>query len=769
MSAAAGIAVLDARPTPQSAAWGAPRAPVAQRSWLRLATFAALALYGLARWATLFDPAPTWRLLGLAAVAVALAAVGYLLREVSGPAVAALAIVAGLGALAIAGVPLAWIVHVRIAVTARGIGRGLSALPTMLVPYVGAGHWIRVVIVLGAGVLLLDGAIVLAFAPRVLGDLRRAAVALPLTALAVVPSALVRPQLPYMQGLVLFVLLAAFMWGERVRRPAAGGAVALVALAGVVATIAAPSLDQRRPWLDYRAWAGTLVSVKLDTFDWNQRYGPLNWPRSGHEVLYVRAARADYWKAENLDVFNGYGWQAGAQTDAIGLPRPDRQATRMWTQELRVTIQGMQSTDVIAAGFASKPTGLADLTSAGQSAGTWVAGQALGPGASYRVRTYSPRPTAADLTHLVGRYPNRLLADYRTISLPNPEPSVGPAPEVEFAPFHSADAVQSAITPYGPEGQAAITSSPYAGAYALARTLAKRASTPYEFVARVENYLSQGFQYNENPPVRRYPLESFLFQGKIGYCQQFSGAMALLLRMGGLPARVAAGFTSGTYDQADREWIVSDLDAHAWVEVWFPHYGWVRFDPTPRAAPARGGQGILPILKKLPGASSALGHPVRRPAAPAPTVTGAAHGSGAHGLSPLWIVLAVALLAAGGGFGVMLMRPARTAEQLVTELERALARSGRPVSDGATLASLERRLRSSPSAAQYVRAIRLARFGGHTELPTAAQRRALRAQLRFGLGTVGRLRALWALPPRPAPLHAAPRRPDQGPAGPRRP
>ena len=61
--------------------------------------------------------------------------------------------------------------------------------------------------------------------------------------------------------------------------------------------------------------------------------------------------------------------------------------------------------------------------------------------------------------------------------------------------------------------------------------------------------------------------------------------MALLLRMGGIPARVAVGFTTGTYDTATHQYVVSDIDAHAWVEAWFPHYGWVRFDPTPAAAP----------------------------------------------------------------------------------------------------------------------------------------------------------------------------------------
>ena len=66
-----------------------------------------------------------------------------------------------------------------------------------------------------------------------------------------------------------------------------------------------------------------------------------------------------------------------------------------------------------------------------------------------------------------------------------------------------------------------------------------------------------------------------------------------------------------------------------------------------------------------------------------------------------------------------------------------------------TLAALERRFRTSPQAAAYVRALRMARFSGDTELPSLGQRRALRAQLRAGLGLTGALRALWALPPRP--------------------
>ena len=82
-------------------------------------------------------------------------------------------------------------------------------------------------------------------------------------------------------------------------------------------------------------------------------------------------------------------------------------------------------------------------------------------------------------------------------------------------------------------------------------------------------------------------LDGFLFDARSGYCQQYSGAMALLLRMAGIPTRVATGFTAGSLDRKAKEYVVRDLDAHSWVEAWFPELGWVTFDPTPSSAPPR--------------------------------------------------------------------------------------------------------------------------------------------------------------------------------------
>ncbi len=750
------------------------------RPWLRLAAFAALGAYGLDRWATLMHPVPGWRLAGLLALAVALAGgVPWLARR--DPVVAALTgFFLLLAAFPVAGLRWQWFVHVRVRVSADAIGTGLQTLPSTLVPYLGHSQDVRLVIMLGAAVLLLDAAAVIGFsgwggaAAAPMSDARRAAAALPLTALAIVPSTLLRPQWPYVQGLVLFVLLAAFLWGERVRRQSTGSALAAVMTAGVVAAVAAPHIDQRSPWIDYRAWAGSIAHRQVDAFNWNQTYGPLRWPHVGHQVLTVRARTADYWKAENLDVFNGTGWAQTApglvQGQSPDLPTPKLSAFARWSQTIQVSITGMETEDLIAAGSAGAVSGPVVGIGQGTDPGTWVANAQLGPGTTYSVTTYSPRPSAHQLATAGRRYPGLQLTNYLTLMLPVAGVPAGVMPQVQFPRFHTVGTPASYVPSPEPDAAAVVRHSPYAGAYALAQRLAGQAATPYAFVAAVERYLGRGFTYNENPPPARYPLESFLFSSRQGYCQQFSGAMAMLLRMGGVPARVAAGFTPGTYDSSSHRWVVTDRDAHSWVEAWFPKYGWVRFDPTPASAPARAGSTAAPITKPSAGVSGATTAAPRRDTG-GPSATVATAPRAGQGGGPAWWVVVVGVVAGGvvGGLLWLVVRVPRAGEGLIDELERALVRTRRPLAEGVTLAELERRLHGAPAAEAYVRTLRLARYGGRAAVPTGAQRRALRRELARGLGFAGRLRAWWALPPwvrRPEPPASGP---PPAPAAPARP
>ncbi len=647
---------------------------------VRLTAFGALGLYGILRWEQLLTPAPSGRLIGLLALALALTAVATV-----GPHNRALTIagvvIAALVGLAITGIPVAWMTHVRIAVIGNAIGNGLGALPRVLVPYNGINEWVRIVTLLGAAVLLLGAAAALALAPRPLNDARRLAAALPLIALAVVPSTLAKPHAPYLQGVILLVLLAAFAWGERIRLRRTASAAALLALAGAVAVAAAPSLDPRHPWWNYQAVAGSFAPGHVESFDWTQRYGPLNWPRTGREVLDVKAQRPDYWKAEDLTVFDGHGWVSGTvQLDDAFVGVDPAQAAR-FTQTLQVTIGAMQTNDVIGSGASAQPAHLSTVVLPGSAPGTWTSGETLGPGDSYTVRTYSPHPSASELGSIssdaAGAMPS---AAYRAIELP--ATATVAAQPVLFAPYGSQASLEAIPGLSADQSLALLESSPYGRAFALARRLAVGTSTPYAYVAAVEHLLMEGFRYDESPPASAYPLLSFLFKDKIGYCQQFAGAMALLLRLGGIPARVAVGFTTGALNATTHEYVVTDFDAHAWVEAWFPHYGWVAFDPTPTAAPARGGQATLPVLRgSRTRAAKPRANRRPEPGSAARAARGTAHHSGGASTWPLLGVLAVAIALATVLLTLMGRRREPSADELLAEL-RARAQALRPSRHG---------------------------------------------------------------------------------------
>ncbi len=614
----------------------------AQRPALRVLMFAALALYGALRWGTLMRPAPGLRLVGLCALAVAFFALGSFplprpLGELRARARAhplvrfalsgwrlwllvALSLVVALAAvLALAGVPVPWLYHVRVAVISQGISSGLTALPGTLVPYLGINAWVRIVIVLGAGLLLVGAALVGVVPNRLPAELRQACAAAMLTALAVIPPTIIHPQVPYIQGLLLFVLLAGFLWGERISSRRSGTALGVVAAAGVLAALLAPALHERHSWFNYQNLTNALAPSHLDRFNWSQRYGPYVWPRHNRQVLVVKAPRADYWKAQNLDVFDGFGWEQGSGPVTPAPPEPAVSAVKRWSQTITVTVSAIRTTNVIAAGTAARPNHLGAVIP-GQTGGTWLTSAPLRPGATYTVKTYSPRPSPAQLTAVpASAYPDSALADYRVTALPASPLTHYNLPELDFPPFHSGQPVLNLASPYGTNGVAILRGSPYARAYSLAQSLATSSATPYGFVAAVQRYLSpaNGFAYDEHTALSRFPLLTFLFSTKRGYCQHFAGAMALLVRMGGLPARVVTGFAPGIYNSALGAYAITDRDAHAWVEVWFPRYGWVRFDPTPPSAPRdrrlerqrRGGSALLQGASQLPRAGRAKRQP----------------------------------------------------------------------------------------------------------------------------------------------------------------
>jgi transglutaminase-like putative cysteine protease len=121
----------------------------------------------------------------------------------------------------------------------------------------------------------------------------------------------------------------------------------------------------------------------------------------------------------------------------------------------------------------------------------------------------------------------------------------------------------------------------------LARDLTATAPTPYDRARVIEGYL-RAFPYTLDlppPPPNRDTVDYFLFDLKRGYCDYYATAMVVLARAAGLPARLVVGYAPGTYDATAARYIVTEADAHSWVEVYFPGYGWVEFEPTTSRAP----------------------------------------------------------------------------------------------------------------------------------------------------------------------------------------
>lgn len=118
---------------------------------------------------------------------------------------------------------------------------------------------------------------------------------------------------------------------------------------------------------------------------------------------------------------------------------------------------------------------------------------------------------------------------------------------------------------------------------ALADSLTRDHETRYDKVRAVETWLRSEFAYTRELPrtAAQTSLDHFLFDRKEGHCEYFSSAMVVLLRSAGIHARNVNGFLGGRWNEFGSYLAVTQNEAHSWVEVWFPGYGWVQFDPTP--------------------------------------------------------------------------------------------------------------------------------------------------------------------------------------------
>ena len=287
--------------------------------------------------------------------------------------------------------------------------------------------------------------------------------------------------------------------------------------------------------------------------------------------------RGLYWRATTLDQFDSDRWLENPTPLSTGpasgrLPNdpllPTRSLNRSTWIRQDVEVVALRDTHVVAA---AQPVAL-DAPSLGSvfhlSDGLARAYNGLKRGQRYTVYSYAPRPGPSELARSRPSTRPRSTAS-STSAAPASTRSASPAAT-------GSSTASSRTTATSRSGRTRRCGRRRAGCEPTHERRTAPSSRSRPGCARPE-----ASPTTRTPPATggAPPLAHFVAEGKRGYCQHFAGAMALMLRMLGIPARVAAGFTSGNYE--DGGWTVTDHNAHAWVEVWFPGFGWLPFDPTP--------------------------------------------------------------------------------------------------------------------------------------------------------------------------------------------
>ena len=197
----------------------------------------------------------------------------------------------------------------------------------------------------------------------------------------------------------------------------------------------------------------------------------------------------------------------------------------------------------------------------------------------------------------------------------------------------------------------------------LARQLAAGQSNNFDTARAVEEYVRSTIAYNENidpPPGNQDVVDYVLFESRQGYCEYYASAMAVLLRAEGIPSRVVGGYFPAPYDENEGGHLYREKNAHLWVEVFFPDYGWIPFEPTANrdqldygdlGAPAQAPALPTPVPTPPPAVGEATPPPVAETAEPQPPISPPDILSDPVRLAS-WIAVAVASVIAVGALAV---------------------------------------------------------------------------------------------------------------------
>lgn len=345
------------------------------------------------------------------------------------------------------------------------------------------------------------------------------------------------------QTLAVALVSGAFIWmlGEtrRPRARAQGGWVlgsasvaAALLLPGIVPGFQSPAL------LNFNSGPASRVEVSPMTQIRPRLSQAPETPLFEVQAAAVPAGTPLYWRLLALDEYSGETWHSSADYQRSRGKLPSVEPFKGSTVHVRQSYHierlagpwlpaAYQATNVSDVDIQVDPRGSALVTPGEMAADL-----------SYQITSKVPTPTASQL---IAAKPPSGMDEYRALSEISPE------------------------------------------VLNLALSLTRAEPSQYKKVLAITEHLRR-FRYDERvkPGLSGSELRRFLFETRAGYCEQFSGAMAVLVRAVGYPARVAVGFLPGDYDPGSETFVVTTKHAHAWTEVFFEGVGWVPFEPTPR-------------------------------------------------------------------------------------------------------------------------------------------------------------------------------------------
>ena len=355
------------------------------------------------------------------------------------------------------------------------------------------------------------------------------------------------------------------MWGERVPAGRRGGVLLACAATGAIGAGRRPALDQHSPWIDYEALTRGLTPTHVDSVRLDPALRAADWPRTGTRCSRCRRLRTLHRRVledrEPRRLRRNRVGRRQRSAPAARLERVSAPTITRYTQTLTVTIRAMNTNQVIAAGYATLPAGPPAKPGApGRERGHVDEPDPLGPGDTYTVSVLLPAPERRAARARPARtIPADSSSRDLALTMPqNPPQRVaaadGPVPDVRHAtrrpqdqtePDEPADAARrrSASSPVRARLRARAARSP------------REPQTPYAFVESVLRYLSP-----QRLQLRPVPAPDGTIRWRPS-CSTTSSATASSSRArwrcccgwAGVPARVAAGFTTGT-STAHQEW-----------------------------------------------------------------------------------------------------------------------------------------------------------------------------------------------------------------------